>query len=176
MYKLNWKIRSVIKKIFRRGSTEVPKTPLGPKLNLGCGFDYRSGWDNWELLRSVKAEAYLDFSKDVFPATDGYYAEIYSNGVVEQIPSNGGILNLMNESHRILKMGGIFTIMTPNANYPISFRDPHTHRHFTPETFRYFCKGMKSYERYGKLYGYKPWSALQHTTNERGIMTVILVK
>ena len=157
----------------RSPSVQVPE---GPKLNLGCGSDYREGWDNWDVIDTVRAEAYLDFSKDSFPAEDEKYGEIYSNGVLEQILENRGLMHCMNECHRVLKPGGVFNIVVPDSRYPITFIDPHCCRHFISETFRYFCAGTKAYRRYGSMYGYLPWSSYTTHTNQRGLLSVTLIK
>ncbi len=138
--------------------------------------DYREGWDNWDVIPTVHADAHLDFSCDRFPADDEQYGEIYSNGVLEQILENQGLLHCMNECHRVLKPGGVFHIVVPDSRYPITFVDPHCCRHFIPETFRYFCRETKAYRRYGGMYGYLPWSSYTADTNHRGLLTVYLVK
>ena len=146
------------------------------KLNLGCGRNYREGWSNWDTLDTIKTDARVDVSRDPFPAPDEFFDRIYSNGLLEQISENEGLLHCMNECHRVLKTEGTAIFVVPSSLFPLGFRDPHTMRHFIPDTFRYFVAGTKSYERYGKLYGYLSWKSYTTATDERGLMTAVLVK
>jgi len=146
------------------------------KLNLGCGRDYRDGWENWDYSASVKADVHLDIARDVFPSDDKTFDLLYVNGVIEQIASHEGLVHALNECHRVLTDEGVAIFILPNSHFPLTFHDPHDIRHFVPETFRYFSAGTKSYERYGKFYGYKPWRSFQARTDKRGLMSVVLTK
>ncbi|MBI3571965.1 methyltransferase domain-containing protein [Candidatus Kaiserbacteria bacterium] len=153
------------------------------RLNLGCGKDYLKEWDNWDVSRDVRADAYLDVGKDTFPAPDATYEEIYCAGILEQILENASLVHALNECHRVLRPGGTLTIVVPNARYPIAFRDPFDCRQFIPETFKYLTHGDRLYEKFGSVYGFKPWilrSLSPHVRKGlfsfRGIMTVVLEK
>jgi len=159
------------------------------RLNLGCGRDYREGWDNWDASPEVRAEARVDIGHDRFPAEDNTYDEIYCAGVFEQINGNQELVMAMNECHRVLKPGGKMTVRVPHAGYKIAKRDPFTRRFFTPGTFEYFQKGAKRYELFGSVYGFKPWNIESITTRRfthwraflrfdffKGILTVVMSK
>ena len=146
------------------------------KLNLGCGNDYREGWQNWDISDTVHSDARINVEKDVFPADDNFFDVLYANGVIEQIRENEGLLHCMNECHRVLKKAGNAVFVVPDSRFSITFNDPHDVRHFVHATFRYFCVGTKAYERYGRFYGYLPWSTYTASTDKRGLMTVVLTK
>jgi len=96
--------------------------------------------------------------------------------VLEQIGSNDEFLFALNECWRVLKKGGMITIIVPNAKYAIAHRDPMDVRKFTKETFLYFAEGAREYNLYGSVYGFKPWSNINIQENERHIMTIRMVK
>ncbi len=144
-------------------------------LNLGCGRDYRPDWDNWDN-GDCKVDEVVDISKDIFPAKDETYDKIYCSGVFEQVIPNDQFVHAMNESHRVLKVGGVMTVIVPSAKYSNAFKDPFDGRKFTEETFKYFDKGSQEYKLYGSVYGFKPWNILTIFTAENGIITCEMKK
>jgi len=146
------------------------------KLNLGCGRDYKPGYVNIDISREVRAEHYLDISKDPLPFKDGVATDIYISGVLEQILATEDLIFCMNEMHRVMAPGGVATIIVPNARYAISMRDPMDVRRFTRETFEYFLKGTHEHDNYGSVYGFLPWSSATFRENERHIFTICLTK
>lgn len=146
------------------------------KLNIGCGRDYREGWANIDISKEVKAEFHLDIREDWLPFEDNTTAEIYISGVLEQIGENEQLIFAMNECHRVLKPGGLMTVIVPNAKYAIAHRDPMDCRKFTQETFHYFLEGSQEYKLYGSVYGFKGWSKITYAENERHIMIVQMTK
>jgi SAM-dependent methyltransferase len=146
------------------------------KINLGCGRDYREGFLNIDYSRECRADVYLDLRYDTLPVKDGGTELVYASGVLEQLQANEELLHAMNEAHRVLKSGGKFEIVVPNAENSIAWQDPFDCRRFTPETFQYFIKDSRPYKLYGSVYGFKPWTSVMLTTNPRGIMEVTLIK
>ena len=146
-------------------------------LNLGCGNDYRVGWDNWDISKDCKSDLVIDIAKESWPIRSKHYDQIYCSGVLEQILKNDELLHIMNESWGCLKDNGAMTIIVPSAKYSVAFQDPHDVRFFTEGTFKYFCHGTHEYKMFGKVYGYKPWKIQSiHTHPDNGIITVILQK
>lgn len=146
------------------------------RLNLGCGQDYREGWDNWDVSPHVKTDKQLDIGLGLFPANSEVYDEIYCSGVLEQLLTNQELLNVMNECHRILKNNGSMTVIVPNAKTAMAFKDPHDVRQFTEATFRYFDNTFPEWKHYGKVYGYKSWKIQTIFTSPAGIITVVMQK
>ena len=146
------------------------------KINLGCGQDYRDGWENWDISKHIKAEKYLDIRTDIFPANDNSVECIYCSGVLEQILANEHLIHALNECWRILIPSGHLTIVVPNSRYSITFQDPHDCRHFLPETFKYFDFKDICYQRFGSIYGYMPWDVMSIEENQQHIMTIKMQK
>lgn len=155
------------------------------KINIGCGRDYRPGWVNTDISKDCKADVYFDIRKDKIRrpgATFSFFVEqfeadeIYISGVLEQIGENEHLIHAMNECHRVLKPGGIMTVVVPNAKFAIAHQDPMDVRKFTRETFNYFLKDSRAYNLYGSVYGFLPWSQITVQENERHIFTVQMQK
>lgn len=146
------------------------------KLNIGCGRDYRPGWENWDLSNDVKAERHFDIRKQSWPCDDEAADEIYISGVLEQIGDNDQFLHVMNECHRVLATDGRMIVVVPNAKYGIAHQDPMDVRKFIGTTFGYFLKGSKHYELYGSVYGFAGWRSIEIEENERHIFIVTFIK
>lgn len=161
------------------------------RLNIGCGRDYRAGWVNTDISEECHADVYFDIRKDdikvpfkaageeqsqIVRLGDDMADEIYISGVLEQIGENEHLIHAMNECHRVLKPGGVMTLIVPNARYAIAHQDPMDVRKFTRETFPYFVKGNRQYELYGSVYGFSGWSDFRIQENDRHILTVCLTK
>ena len=54
------------------------------RLNLGCGNDYREGWDNADLY-AKKADLRFDFEKAPYPIKDNTYDHIHCSQVLEHL-------------------------------------------------------------------------------------------
>ena len=80
------------------------------------------------------------------------------------------------EVYRVLKPGGVMTVIVPNARFAIAHQDPMDVRKFTKETFSYFLKGSRQYDLYGSVYGFKEWSSIRIEENARHILTVTMTK
>ena len=145
-------------------------------INLGSGNDYRIGFINWDISKRVKADAYLDFRKDRFPAEDCEIDEIFCGNVLEQILENEQLIHCLNECWRVLNETGTLTLRVPNSLYSITYLDPNDCRHFIPKTFDYFDYNKIQYQRFGKVYGYKPWEVLSITENTSHILEVRMKK
>lgn len=146
------------------------------KLNIGCGREYRRGWVNTDISRATKADAYFDVRSEPIPCDTGSASEILISGVLEQIGENEHLIHAMNECYRVLKPGGIMTVIVPNARFAIAHQDPMDVRKFTKETFAYFEKGTRHHDLYGSVYGFAGWSSIHIEENERHILTVTMIK
>ncbi len=146
------------------------------KINLGCGEDYRQGWDNIDISKEVKAEHYLDIRIDNLPYNENTVSKIYCSGVLCQILENEHLVHILNECHRVLEKNGEMSIIVPNSTHALTFRDPFDCRHFIPETFKYFQKDSHEYKLYGSVYGFKPWLIQSLDTNDSGITSITMKK
>lgn len=146
------------------------------RLNIGCGRDYRDGWWNCDISQNCKSDATLDIATQQIPFSGGTVDEVYISGVLEQIAGNEGLIHAMNECYRVLKPGGVMTVVVPNARYAIAHRDPMDVRKFTREMFEYFRSGTREFKLYGSVYGFCGWTDITVTENHRHIFTVTFVK
>lgn len=148
------------------------------KLNIGCGRDYREGWENWDISNDVKAERHFDIRIQPWPCADDSVDEIYISGVLEQIGDNDKFIHVMNECHRVLKKStdknhpAVMLVVVPNAKFSIAHRDPMDVRKFTADTFAYFSYKEDEYRLYGSVYGFKPWEIADVHENIRHIFTI----
>lgn len=146
------------------------------KLNIGCGKDIKQGWINIDISKEISVDISLDIRKDMIPFEDNYADEIYISGVLEQIGDNDQFIHAMNECYRVLKPGKTMTVIVPNAKYAIAHQDPMDVRKFTEATFDYFLMGSNKYNLYGSVYGFKGWSRINISENDRHIFIVTMTK
>ena len=120
--------RAVLRAIEARFYHQVPLPE--PVLDLGCGdgnfieltFGGRQlavGLDPWwnPLRKAYKANTHqllLQGMGDQMPFPDGHFASAISNSVLEHIPD---IQPVLNETGRVLQMGGRFLITMPNHRF-----------------------------------------------------------
>lgn len=146
------------------------------KLNLGCGRDYKDGWENIDISKEVRADHHLDIRTTKLPFGDGEASEVYISGVLEQVGNNEQFIFVMNECNRVLEKGGVMNVVVPNSKYAIAHQDPMDVRKFTVPTFEYFLEGNRHYDLYGSVYGFLPWNRASVTENGRGILEVKMIK
>lgn len=139
-------------------------TPL--KLDLGCGKNTREGYEGVDLWEPT-AKHKLDLCKFPWPWADSSVDALHTSHFLEHVAARNveaadttdprylgrDMLNcIMDEAWRILRPGGEFKIIVPNARSNRAFQDP-THRRFwVAETFYYFnadwrkMQGLDHYE------------------------------
>lgn len=92
------------------------------KLHLGCGLNYLPSWLNTDIMPDKK-RIYLDITKK-FTFDDGSFDYIFTEHVIEHMPYLDG-KNLIQESFRTLKSGGVLRLVTPDINFLIGlYQDP----------------------------------------------------
>jgi predicted SAM-dependent methyltransferase len=139
-------------------------------------MDYREGWLNLDNSQTSKADKLQDVRYDPIPVEDRTADVVYCSGVLEQVLENEDLRYAINEAWRVLKPGGEFQVVVPNAQHSIAFQDPFDVRKFVPKTFDYLVENAREYLLYGKVYGFKPWSKVTVRENARHILEVTLVK
>jgi predicted SAM-dependent methyltransferase len=130
------------------------------KLNLGSGNDYKEGYVNIDISKTVKPDIVLDISNEPLPFEDD------SCEIIEAIDFFEHILYpipVLNECWRVLKKNGLIIIEVPMAGTNDFYKDPTHVRPFVPETFKYFADYADSY----KAINCKPWiiAAISNTDN-----------
>jgi predicted SAM-dependent methyltransferase len=87
------------------------------KLHLGCGWNILPGWLNVDFIPERRAALYLDARRPFF-FEDETFDYIFSEHTIEHMSYYDG-LNMLTESHRILKNRGIIRIATPDLTFLI---------------------------------------------------------
>ena len=98
-----WKIRKYLK------STEEPK------LQIGCGRNPMKGWLNTDISLLCVYGVYMDAGKP-FPLPDASFNYVYSEHLFEHLTYHQAV-NMLKESYRVLKPGGVIRITTPNLQF-----------------------------------------------------------
>jgi predicted SAM-dependent methyltransferase len=84
------------------------------KMQIGCGSNYLEGWLNTDLNYNDKV-AFLDAGAN-FPIESDTFDFIYSEHLFEHLKVEEQ-LNMLEESFRILKKGGLMRIATPSLDF-----------------------------------------------------------
>lgn len=124
-------------------------------LNLGCGAKLLHGWINidrencwghgeglglWFLRRDILRG---------LPFGDDTADEILADNVLEHIAPGPDSIFAMNECYRVLKPGGLLTIIVPDARSEAGWQDPTHLRAFVPRSALYWT----TCNPYAKSYG-----------------------
>ena len=88
------------------------------KINIGAGKFKKGGWTNIDHVSkhyNSKNDIDMDFLKDQnFPIDDNSVSVAYCSHMIEHLPEDV-INNLMKETYRVLKPGGVFHVTCPDA-------------------------------------------------------------
>lgn len=118
------------------------------KLNLGCGEDYLDGWINADLY-AKKVDLRFDAEKAPFPIKTGTIDEVRCFQLLEHLryPEI-----TMAEIFRILKPGGIATLIVPHYTSAGSYNFRH-HSQFSTTAIYDFLEG---HEKQNELMANEP--------------------
>lgn len=126
------------------------------KIDLGCGLHPLEGFVGVDILS--QSDYVIDLEQAQLPFEDASVDEIWASHVMEHIHN---LIPLMNECHRVLKVGGIFTILVPLYPHKQAIQDPTHVRYFVEDTFLYWNKDAWLYENVGKTYGILPFKLVR---------------
>ena len=126
-------------KVEEKALYEVPE---GLKLNLGCGNNYKEGYENVDMLKNIKADHYLKLGKDKLPFKDNSVGEVLLNDVLEHLDDP---FPLMKEIWRVCKKDAIVDIVCPYPWSDYQACDPTYRRAYNEITFTFFTK--EAYEK-----------------------------
>lgn len=135
------------------------------KLNLGCGKKHIGGFVNIDFVEP--ADLILDIGKDRFPYDDNTVDRIDADNLFEHF-DNDEFKHVMNECHRVLRVGGILYFIVPDALHWVdgAMGDPTHKRFFVPRSFLYFTNSP-TYHNYGKSYGFPMFNLVDLKTDNR---------
>lgn len=111
------------------------------KLNLGSGARPMDGWVNVDVRQLPGVDVLADLD-DIWPWDDGSIEAILAADVYEHLLYP---VEFMTESHRVLRPGGLLTVICPHYLSPDAFTDP-THKRFLNEhSLDYWLPGTPYY-------------------------------
>lgn len=95
-----------------------------PKLQIGFGNNSLAGWLNTGIsYMESKHGAYMDAGQP-FPLPDASFNYVYSEHLFEHL-TYPQARNMLKESYRVLKPGGVIRIATPNLRFLLGlYQDP----------------------------------------------------
>ena len=121
--------------------------PHGTCLNLGCGYRKLEGFTNIDYRKEVNPDLVCDVINGL-PFDDNSVDLIRADDFLEHIPIFQ-TKDVIEEIYRVLKPGGIFESITPDAEYGQgAFQDP-THISFWVENSWLYYSDKASRELYG---------------------------
>jgi len=121
-----------------------------PKLNYGCGKDYREDWVNLDINPEVRADVHVAPS-DPVPFPDNYFDEVLLDNVLEHIPRTE-LFSFLDEIYRICSDKAVVRVYVPHYTSVFAWANISHHSVFAVGAFD-CCRpvgGMHSGERYGK--------------------------
>ena len=115
-------------------------------LNIGCGEKDFPDCVNVDIRHTYITHLIYDLEKFPYPFEDNEFENIYAYDILEHLTD---VMAVMEELHRILKVGGKLFIRTNNWRFENAFTDP-THKHFfTLRSFDYFDPNKEMGAKYG---------------------------
>ena len=119
---------------------------LGAKiLDLGCGKKKREGAIGVDYSDRHAADVIHDLDIFPYPFLDAEFDEIYIDNVLEHLIDP---IKVLEEAHRICKVGGLVKVIVPYFRSHWAFIDP-THKHFfTVNSMAYFDPRSPICKRY----------------------------
>lgn len=104
-------------------------------LDLGCGNKKRSGAVGIDFNSRTAADIIHNLNDFPYPLEDSSFDEIYLDNTLEHLDD---VIRVMEEVHRIVKLGGLVKVIVPYFRSLWAHIDP-THKHFfTVNSFAYF--------------------------------------
>lgn len=102
------------------------------KLNLGCGKEYKEGWINVDILRSIKADKHFDLDIIPYPFNNNQFDEVLMRMVLEHLHNP---LDILKEVIRITKDNGKIIVIVPHATSYANLTDLQHKTNFTENSF-----------------------------------------
>ncbi|MFZ2956804.1 MAG: methyltransferase domain-containing protein [Candidatus Ozemobacteraceae bacterium] len=154
-------------------------------LDLGCGTNPRNPFNADEIFGiDVREDLELgikcaDLVVEPIPFEDDSFEYVSAYDFLEHIPRivyvpkrRNAFVELMNEIHRVLKIGGLFLSFTPAYPHAEAFQDPTHVNIITEMTFRAYFDNVN---RWASNYGFK--GAFQIRTQEwRGPHLLVVIQ
>ena len=139
-------------------------------LDMGCGNRKLDADWGADIRPGPKVNTVMDMEITPWPFGDGQFSGIRLHHVLEHLKP-WRMLDVMNEAHRVIEVGGLAEIAMPYPGSPRFWQDP-THVHAWNEvTPRYFDPDFPNWYT---VYRPKPWKILQCRAEREGDIAVVL--
>lgn len=127
------------------------------RLDLACGKTPKEGFEGVDLFEPT-AKWRVDLLSLPWPWQTSQVDELHCSHFLEHVPAenrNGQdlLVAIMDEAWRVLKPGGVFTIVVPCARSNRAFQDPTHRRFFVAESFLYYAKAWRDANGLGHYLG-----------------------
>ncbi|MGR3310677.1 MAG: class I SAM-dependent methyltransferase [Candidatus Brocadiales bacterium] len=136
------------------------------RIDLGCGNNKRDGYIGIDRYPYPSADIIRDADLHGLPFDDNSVDELYTSHFLEHCHN---LVFVMNEIHRVLKLGGRATILVPNIMHSGAFRDPTHVRFFNVESFLYFARHEWVYDGLQ----IKPFKLIEQKSNVQEIKVIL---
>lgn len=137
----------------------------GKKIDLGCGIDNLEGYIHLDrYYHSPHIDIAWDLNYMPYPFKDNTFSEVRMYDVFEHLDKP---LDILNEVHRILVMGGIFDLRVPTVEDFDLWTDITHKRPFTERSFDHFIRGTVFNANYG-YYSERLWELVDRQLTESG--------
>lgn len=148
--------------------------PEEAKLELGCGTTPTDGYLHHDrTLHSEFVDVAHDLNRMPWPWTDGQFEVVQAIDVFEHLTLDPW-WRWLDESWRVLEMGGMLVMRLPAWDNPLTYRDP-THRMqclpFHQERFAYWDPCQPVWEQFGRIYPFasmKQWWHVEYVQRDSG--------
>jgi len=121
------------------------------KIEIGGGTLVQPGWINLDSRNGI--EGWRREAQDTpWPTGDNTVEAMRASHVMEHIPAGQARIDVMNEAHRVLRPGGVFEVIVPIVNDPLTWHaiaDPTHVSLWVPESFHYFDGHLAANADYG---------------------------
>jgi len=136
------------------------------QLDLGAGDIRTEGYKSVDISDKCKPDYIWDITKLPYPKEWEGAEGVRIDNVCEHIEPYT-LIKVINEIHRIMKVGGILWSRLPllkltEKNFDGVFTDPTHVNQFTKDTFYYWDKNHRRCKIFGKDYGIIPWTLLRN--------------
>lgn len=125
--------------------------PTAKRMNYGCGRDYRTGWMNVEMNRSVKADIYVNPQDTTLPFSDDSFVEILLDNVLEHLPKDK-LFPFLDEIYRVSCPHAVVRVYVPHFTSVFAYANLSHQSAFAIGAFDCCEPGgmFNTSERYGK--------------------------
>jgi len=111
------------------------------RLNLGCGFDKKTGWINVDKSPLSKPDQLVDLEQIPWPWSDNSISEIQMRHVLEHLgASTDSYLAIISEIWRICRPGALIRIVVPHPRHDHFLDDPTHVRPITVQGLEMFSQ------------------------------------